>query len=187
MSQIGIVPYMPPYPHDHSSIAQGGAVPLTSITGHSAAVHNALALNLGNLTFDNGCKVYRDGAQIIGTGAWVKILFDTEVYDIGGNFAANDFVAPADGYYLLIACCAFMSLPVGVEHGLVIRVAGADVAKDYRELGMFETESGLLCATIEYMTATQIANAYCYHNRGADNTIFGTVSQTYFCAVKIGG
>ncbi|MBA7496233.1 hypothetical protein ES702_06832 [subsurface metagenome] len=43
-------------PHDHSTIEEGGAVPLTSITGHSKAVHDALAIlhsSLGNIGVDN--------------------------------------------------------------------------------------------------------------------------------------
>lgn len=187
MTQIGIFPWSRPMPHDHSAIGQGGPVPIGSITGHSKALHDALALALGSLTFDQGCKAYRNGAQVIGTGAWTKVAFNAEDFDVGGNFAANDFVAPSDGYYLLFAAAAFMNLTAGAEHGLEIRIAGTAAGKDYREIGVFQTECGLFVATIKYMTATQAANAYVYQNSGGDKSLFGTISQTFFCAVKIGG
>ena len=35
----------------------------------------------------------------VAAGTITKILFDTEEYDIGGNFASSRFTAPIDGYY----------------------------------------------------------------------------------------
>lgn len=36
-----------------------------------------------------------------GDGTTVTIQFDTETYDVGGNFASNTFTAPVSGFYLL--------------------------------------------------------------------------------------
>jgi len=157
------------------------------LSNHSGAVHDALSLSLSKLKLDIGAVVDRNGDQVIGTGVWTKVQYDTEVFDVSGNFAGNQFTAPSNGYHLLIACATYKNVPANTDVGLVIRVAGVDVGRDYREFGAFNTESQLFVATLRYMTATQIANGYVYHNRPAANvSLLGTLSQTFFCAVKVG-
>lgn len=38
-------------------------------------------------------------SNVTGAGTVYTLDLDTEVYDLGGNFAADTFTAPADGYY----------------------------------------------------------------------------------------
>jgi len=51
-------------------------------------------------TFTNPYKfsAYRNSAANIGAG-FTKIVFDTELYDTGSNFASGTFTAPVAGFY----------------------------------------------------------------------------------------
>jgi hypothetical protein len=157
------------------------------LSDHNKANHDSLALSLGSLTMNLGCKVYRNTTQAIPTGTWTQIAFNTEVFDVGSDFGSSQYTAPSNGYYLLISHVAFMNITAGYELGLDIRVAGAVKSKSYREFGQYQTESSLMCVTFEYLTSGQAVTAYCYQSTGSDKSIFGTVNQTYFCAFKVGG
>jgi len=119
MSQVGVVPYQPPYPfmypHDHSNPAQSGLIDPSVVdhdlllnfvgaehlslpntianilTNHTKPVHDALALDHESLSniISCSCRAYRNANQIINTGVWTKVLFNAEDYDIGGKFDAD--------------------------------------------------------------------------------------------------
>tara|TARA_Y100000310_G_scaffold292578_1_gene321451 strand:+ start:14037 stop:15059 length:1023 start_codon:yes stop_codon:yes gene_type:complete len=44
------------------------------------------------------------------TASDVTVVWGTEIYDIGGNFASNAFTAPVTGKYLLQACVHFQNI-----------------------------------------------------------------------------
>lgn len=54
----------------------------------------------GSLT-DPSClfRVYMNAAANTGNSAFAQVVFDTEVFDVGSNFASGTFTAPTTGYY----------------------------------------------------------------------------------------
>lgn len=48
------------------------------------------------------------GNQVVGTGAWTTVTFDTETLDQGSHFASNKFTAPSTGKYMFF--CTHMYL-----------------------------------------------------------------------------
>ena len=48
------------------------------------------------------------GNQVIGTGAWTTVTFDTETLDQGSHLASNKFTAPSTGKYMFF--CTHMYL-----------------------------------------------------------------------------
>ena len=203
MSQIGIFPWSRPMPHNHSVIDQGGNVPLTSITGHNVAVHDLLGIDhatLGNVLEAQHhalpdlsdiinacvCRAFKNGAQVIPSGVNTKILYADESFDIGNNFAGNQFTAPSNGYYLILSHASFMNLPAGSDQTLDVRVAGVVVSKSQYEINVQATECYMECVTIQYLTTGQIVSSYIRQNSGADKSMFGTASQTYISIIKLG-
>lgn len=87
MPQVGIYPWSKAMPHDHSTINLGGAVPLTSITGHTKVPHDALAINAD--------QVDGEEAAAIVTNARVKAHFPDTIANILSNHtkAVHDALA----------------------------------------------------------------------------------------------
>lgn len=57
--------------------------------------------------------------SVTGNGTVIDpVDFDTEVYDVGDDFASDVFTAPVDGYYLLCMRVAFASLTAGSRDGI---------------------------------------------------------------------
>jgi len=59
------------------------------------------------------CYAYLAGPMLnLVSGTWYKVLYDAEIYDIGGNFDTvnNEFVAPRDGRYLIISNILFTTM-----------------------------------------------------------------------------
>ena len=207
MTQVGIFPWSKPMPHTHANIGQGGQLPTIasildiihshendgegSVLDHAdlgnvlSAQHHALP-NLSNIVNPCVCYASRNAAQTIPSGVATKILYDSELFDVGGNFAGSQFTTPSNGYYLIGSHGAFMNLPAGSDQTLDIRVAGAVVAKSQYEINVQATECYMECVSIRSLTTGQIISSYVRQNSGADKSLFGGVAQTYIVIVKLG-
>lgn len=66
-------------------------------------------------------RAYKSGADQALTTSYAKILFETETYDTGSNFATSTFTAPRDGYYFVTANIS--GIPDGSDSNRSISVA----------------------------------------------------------------
>jgi len=55
-------------------------------------------------------SVKRSGNQTFANVAWVDVIWNSEITDIGGNFASNTFTAPTAGVYLFTGLIAFTTV-----------------------------------------------------------------------------
>lgn len=84
-------------------------------------------------------SAYASAAQLnLADNTWTTIVLGTELFDVGGNFAANTFTAPQAGYYLFTACVGFIQPHSQSVHGARIYKSNA-VA---RVLGRALSEAG---------------------------------------------
>ena len=186
MSQVGIFPWSRPMPHTHQNIGQGGTVNHAHLVNVLSAQHHALP-SLGELSMELGCKVYRAAAQSIPTGAWTKILFDTEAFDVGSDFAGSQYTVPSDGYYLAIVKVSFINMPANVDINIEARRNGTAFSKAGAVSGsILADDRFLICSSFEYFTTGQVITGYVYHNQGANKSLFGGLAQTYMCVLKVG-
>ena len=86
------------------TFTQNSVIPFTSV--ESGAIVDSLKINAGIVT-----KAAQPAFQVIPAstqsnfavgGAGVEVIWGTEIFDIGGNFASNTFTAPATGTYSLM-------------------------------------------------------------------------------------
>lgn len=108
--QVGIYSTLPPGPHTHASVAQGGQL------GDSAFVDGALSgAKLTDGTLDLSTKIAAamanarmkatrtSGTQALGAAAYTKVDFPTEEYDPGGNFdnglGVSEYTTPFAGRF----------------------------------------------------------------------------------------
>jgi len=190
MSQVGIIPYIAPYPHDHSSVAQGGAVPIGSITGHNKLIHDALAIALSSLTFSLGCRAWRNGIQAINDTTITKVLFNSEDYDIGGpNFNADgansNFLTPSNGYYLIYAVAGWASITLG--RGVIyIYKNGNPIAEKRATFANILSDDGLIIISLENLAVNDLIDIRVWQSSGGAKNITSGRDKTFVGITKLG-
>lgn len=112
------------------NIATGAAVKTLTVGSTNSTSSTAINSGSGNIAMNSGFTVDSSGrwkssvqpmflvgenaspTNVTGDLTVYTVPFDTEVYDIGGNFASNTFTAPITGRYLLTANVSFISANV---------------------------------------------------------------------------
>lgn len=124
----------------------------------------------------SGVLVRLSGDQVVPTGASTLIEFDTEVFDVGGEFdpSAGDhmFEPNADGTYLLGLLARYADLPDTVFYQHDIRNGATRLAECGLHAGGVGG-SGHLLASIAELVTTDIVKFYTYHLRGVNATLQG--------------
>ena len=81
--------------HNHSSLTQGGAVPLGSLSGHNKPPHDALAINAGQVDGIEGAEIIQRDASVPLTANWDVGHFYVRarlfLADEGGNIALGSW------------------------------------------------------------------------------------------------
>lgn len=109
-------------------------------------------------------SVYRNAAQNSGNADFAKINFDTEVYDIGGNFDSTTnyrFVAPVGGFYHFDAATTIYST---ATRGIIsIYVNGSEYARG-SDIGASMTQIGLTVSVDVELSANAYVEVFCFGN-----------------------
>ena len=126
----------------------------------AAAVASIPSSSVGQGSFNANATAAQDLVFGGGGNQTGKVLYGTEIFDPDGVFAANEFIAPADGYYMFTAT-AYISVPAGaptdVDPRFYITVAAGAVATLNDEAGPDATNGrGYVGATYQYLTAGQV-------------------------------
>jgi hypothetical protein len=125
------------------------------------------------------CKLRRDAAQSIGSGAWVKVLVDAEEFDVGGigDIATNDRIdIGTTGYYEITASAGlggvldaaeFFAVGIYIDGGLVKRSLEYSHSTNRAAFG--------LISDVYYLTSGQYVELYLIHTEGAAQNTETTV------------
>ena len=124
-------------------------------------------------------RAYRAGAQAFADGVDTRVLWDTEKYDIGTNFAGSIFTAPANGYYCFHACITLSSLLAGTSVYMRLRKAGPTVLAQKRITGPAGFQSVEVSAQL-YLTSGTWVEVTIYHTRGANLNISAGDTNSWF-------
>lgn len=132
-----------------------------------------------------------DDANQTGNGTVVTVDFDTEVFDVGGNFSGDTFTAPVAGKYLLTALVRFSSTTTAMSAFSLELVA---TGRTYSNVKNVNVESAGDLVTMEItalvdMAAgdTAIVQAKISNGVGDTATIKGgATALTYFTGVRVG-
>ena len=141
--------------------------------------------NLNENAINTQCKflVGLSSPQSIPDNTWTKVEYDTEIYDIGGDFdnaSGYDFTVPVTGYYLLYTQGRVDDLDDGDNMQVAIYVDGTIVR---RTIGYSANAADIIqmgLTTVEYLTAAQVVYSALYHNEGAAQNATGSENTTYF-------
>jgi hypothetical protein len=96
-------------------------------------IFNGVDLQDQQVKTDTRVRAYLSTDQLsLVSGAWTKVLIDTEDYDTGGNFDTgnNKFVTPVVGAYLIIGMVRFKDMVADRRYVAGIYVNGSLVAQD---------------------------------------------------------
>jgi len=90
--------------HDQDGTLKAGAVDVAAVLGAGVVTTAKIADNAvtaEKLGTPIACRAKPSGVQTLTTSTFTNVTLGTEVYDLGGNFASSEFVAPHDGVYLI--------------------------------------------------------------------------------------
>lgn len=204
MPQVGIFPWSRPMPHTHESLGQGGKLSKYSsvfnnldtianiLSNHSKAIHDALHLAHGELTVDCVFRAWLNVEQDIINSTTTKVLFDSEDYDIGGNFDADgvdsNFIAPSTGYYLITSTLRFMeSFGANQEARMYIYVNDFPVVQvNSRSFAAGMMVNTLSVIGIHHLAVNDDVDIRIWHLAGENRKIIGTTRETFLHISKFG-
>lgn len=160
-------------------------------TGNAEALALTLAGNLRNpgqpafLAYNSATD-----PDVTGDNTLATVDFDTEVFDQGGDFAADIFTAPVDGKYLLTACVLLSDLELAAYNDASIYIITSNRIYQTYISGEIHTVDGhqsLQISAIVDMDADDTAYVAIRVNGGAKTIdIFGSSTLfTYFSGVLI--
>lgn len=124
-------------------------------------------------------RAWRNSALNTADTSFAKLVFDTESYDIGSNFANGTFTAPVTGYYQFN--WAAMMTCDGTSRTIVsaLYINGAAYSRGVRDnavAGAVFTSTG---SDLAYMTSGQTAEIYVYATAVLAYGV-GSAAYTYF-------
>ena len=141
---------------DHSVGSLVGALPLFTDATPTKLITKSIADARIALGFgaDTKCRAHASAAQDNLSG-WVQIVFGTEDYDIGGNFASNIFTAPVNGYYLISGSVGFVGGTAGGRLGAEILPSGGASGSFFWGTVGADGVGGVVFLDLRYLTAAQ--------------------------------
>ena len=124
----------------------------------------------------------------VATGTNTKVLFATETYDFGADFASSTFTAPDTGIYIVTACVQTLTI---ISDGLscqawFLRNGTTELSAVRETTGVANTVI-LNLTWIGRLTAGQTMDVYFRHNLGSDVTLdsVGTFGQMSFSGARL--
>jgi hypothetical protein len=129
-------------------------------------------------------RAYLSANQNILTSTLTIIQFDTETYDVLGDFNTGTyrFVAPVTGYYLVQASLWLDTVAVNWR-GFISR-NGTTVSEVYW-VGSSAMDSTMLIHDVVYMTASQYLEIKIYQSSGSTQIVQGGQNQTHLEVVRL--
>ena len=128
-------------------------------------------------------RAYQSTAQAVAATTFTKVLFQTENYDTGGNFASSTFTAPTAGVYMF-ACSIHAALADGERAVAVFHVNGAPHTRVFDFSAGFATNGSATGSALIKLAAADTVDVYVYYSV-AEDTVIGT-ELTHFSGIRIG-
>lgn len=114
-------------------------------------------------------------------------MFNTENYDIGGNYNTGGyFTAPANGYYCFHACLGMESMGTGDMIYIRLRKAGPVVLAQERITVITGVHSISVTASLYLTSGTWIEVTF-FHNYGENRLVQVGSHWTYFEGRRLDG
>lgn len=140
----------------------------------------------GILSFPNNsaASVYLNSAQNLPSNTWTKVLLDTEVYDLRGEFASNKFTVTKAGYYLCVASLAFVSNDAGVNLAAGFYKNGSLARQSYFSNGS-AGGGGCNISEIFSLVASDYIEFWAYQSSAAAKALYTGSDKTWMSIIKV--
>jgi hypothetical protein len=136
-------------------------------------------IDLNDHTHDDiKCRVYLSANQSVGTGAWTKILLNTESYDVGKNFGAYKFIVPISKYYSVKASIAWLAPVADKQYACAIWKNGATIVDSISHASHADTVTINVVDTV-YLEKDDYLELYGYQAAGSNKNASGGSKYTY--------
>lgn len=141
---------------------------------------------------DPSFEVYNSGGQTIANTTFIKVEFNTETTDTGGDFDSTtgyDFTVPTGkaGWYIFttqlrvqpIADGSFVLLNL-YKDGASLKRMGADI------VGSTSSNVRVNGSAIVKLAAGDVITIYIFHNSGGNEDIIGGADESWFSGAYLG-
>ncbi len=191
------------------SIATGGAAKTVTLGSTNTTSSTAIKSGTGNIAMNSGLTIDSSGrwtssvqpmflvgenaspTNVTGDNTVYTMVWDTEVYDVGSNFASNTFTAPVTGKYLLEANVTTIYSAAYSYAFMYIQTTGRTYTTAYGPVAVgLPSNLAQAVSTLADMTAGDTAVVKIFWGNAAKtvgiqgNTGAGTYT-TYFCGMLI--
>jgi len=138
----------------------------------------------------SGCSAYRNAAWDMPNASWTKIPFDTEVFDIQGEFdtGTSGFTVTKAGYYLVSAAFRISDVAPDVLYSIAINVDGYNVGQGIgyaADIGTNQEIINPMVTAILYLPVDEVVYIYGYQNTGGAKAINTGLESTRVHIMKL--
>lgn len=169
--QQGVMSAYQLMPHTHAGIGQGGII------------------RNDDLFQGCGLRVYRNVPQGINDVVITKILFETEMYDIGNDFDADgvdsEFLTPRPGFYYIQSFQTINFTNADKQVFLYIYKDGVALIESFQQNCIAGNFSCSIGALVE-LAIGEVIDIRIWHNSGIIQNIIGGATTNYLSIFKIG-
>jgi hypothetical protein len=131
-------------------------------------------------------SAYKSSAQSINSGAFEKVLFETEVYDLTSAYSSSTFTPRAIGTYQVDASLNFLAAADQDRIIISIYVNGAGNKTVVCRASGTGEQSASISAQIRLAAVTDTIEVYVRQDSGSPQSISTASNETYFMANLIG-
>ena len=120
--------------------------------------------------------VAKSSTQNISSGSVTKVTWDTENYDIGGNFASNKFTAPIAGKYHMNALLTMSTIVAGAGIGLIWYKNGSVFRNGHHQSTEINITFALQASGVFDLSASDYLELFVFQGSGSTETV-GTANN----------
>ena len=143
----------------------------------------------GGVVATAGAYAYRAANQSIATATTTKVAWDTELYDIGGDFdsTTNNRYTVASGEagkYFVTSCLNINVATDATSVQLFLYKNGQQLVRAKNTSGDSNSVATVALTTVVELAAADYLEVYAHHTKGSNADITGNVNRNWFIIMR---
>jgi len=116
-------------------------------------------------------EVGKNAGQALASGTITKVTWQTEAYDVGGNFASDKFIAPIAGKYFMSVYLTWQTMVAGAGIGLIWYKNGSVFKHAHHQSTEVNITFGMHNATVFNLAASDYIELYAFQGSGSSREL----------------